>query len=265
MIVRVFKMQERHVVICPVCQNTKWAEVYKIKRYNIGECAVCGFARIDPLPAEESRPEFYSKEEVIDRNSKKHAPLQRFSRTMKSLFRKVMKHDKSRVFYDKLRRYLPPRSKILDIGCGDGTFLKMAKKQFICSGIEISEYLAALAKEEDGIKIMVGNFLVADFSYQKYDGITLISILEHLDDPAGALKKCFDLMNEGSLLLIKTVNYSSLNRTVKKENWTGFRPPDHVVYFNPSNIKKLLKKVGFTKIKISAWAFSDNMYCDAWK
>ncbi len=184
---------------------------------------------------------------------------------MKSLSRKVMKRDKSRMFYDKLCRYLPPRSKILDIGCGDGSFLKMAKKQFICSGIEISEYLAALAKEDDGIKIIAGNFLITDFGGQKYDGITLISLLEHLGDPARALKRCFDLMNDGGLLLTKTVNYGCLNRIVKKENWTGFRPPDHVVYFSPSNIKRLLKKIGFTKIKISAWAFNDNMYCDAWK
>jgi len=253
------------MLICPVCQNTKWKAAYKIKQYDIEECAVCGFARIDPLPAEESRPEFYSKEEVIDRNTKKHTPLQRFSRTMKSFSRKVTKYDKSRMFYDKLRRYLPPRSKILDIGCGDGSFLKMAKKQFICSGIDISEYFAALAKEDDAIKVITGNFLLTDFGGQKYDGITLISLLEHLDDPARALKKCFDLMNDGGILLAKTVNYGCLNRIVKKGNWTGFRPPDHVVYFNPSNIKSLLKKAGFTKIKISAWPFNDNMYCDAWK
>lgn len=257
-------MQERHMFVCPVCQNTKWAEAYKIKRYSIGECTVCGFARIDPLPVEESRPEFYSKEEVVERNNKKRALLRRSLRAIKSLFRKAARYDKSKVFYDKLRRYLPPRSKILDIGCGDGTFLKTAKERFNCSGIEISEYLAALAKEGD-MNIMVGNFLAADFGGQKYDGITLISILEHLDDPAGALNKCFDLMNKGGSLLIKTVNYSSINRAIKKENWTGFRPPDHVVYFSPSNLKQLLKKIGFSKIKFSAWASNDNMYCDAWK
>ena len=258
-------MQERRMLICPVCQNTKWEAAYKIKQYDIEKCTVCGFARVDPLPAQESRPELYSKEEVIGRNTKERSPLQRFSRAMKSLPKKAMRYDKSKIFYNKLLRYLPPHSKILDIGCGDGSFLKLAKKQFVCSGIEISEYLAALAKEEGGIKVMVGNFLVTDFGNQKYDGVMLISILEHLDDPAGALKKCFGLMSDGGLLLMKTVNYGCLNRMAKGKNWTGFRPPDHVVYFRPSNIKRLLEKIGFTKVKISAWAFNDNMYCDARK
>lgn len=258
-------MQERRMLTCPVCRNTKWKAAYKIKRYDIGECAVCGFARADPLPAQESRPEFYSKEEVIGRNTKKHSPLQRFSRAMKSLPKKAMKYDKSRIFYNKLRRCLPAHSKILDIGCGDGRFLKLAKKRFVCSGIEISEYLAALARQEAGIKVMAGDFMVTDFGDQKYEGITLVSILEHLDDPAEALKKCLSIMNDGGLLLVKTVNYGCLNRMVKGISWTGFRPPDHVIYFSPSNIKRLLEEIGFTRVKIFAWAFNDNMYCDARK
>ena len=64
---------------------------------------------------------------------------------------------------------------------------------------------------------------------------------------------------------MKTVNYNCLNRKIKKESWTGFRPPDHVVYFNPSNLELLLKKMGFKKIKISAMPFNDNMYCEAIK
>jgi 2-polyprenyl-3-methyl-5-hydroxy-6-metoxy-1,4-benzoquinol methylase len=151
------------------------------------------------------------------------------------------------------------------VGCGDGSFLRLAKKQFACTGIEISEYLAALARKQDDIKVMVGNFLATDFANEKYGGITLISLLEHLDDPMQAIKKCFDLMDNGGVLLMKTVNYGCLNRRIKREGWTGFRPPDHIIYFNPSNLKRLLSKIGFTKIKISAWAFNDNMYCDAWK
>jgi 2-polyprenyl-3-methyl-5-hydroxy-6-metoxy-1,4-benzoquinol methylase len=250
---------------CPVCENTKWRETYQIEQWNIGECAVCGFARIDPLPTRESRPEHYSKERVIKRNIKKKTPPQRFSRAMKWLFSKAINRNKSEIFYNKLSHYLSPGAKVLDIGCGDGTFLKLAKKQFTCAGIEISEYLATLAKKQGDIEVMIGNFLTTDFTNERYDGITLISLLEHLDNPIQAIKKCFDLLSNGGVLLMKTVNYGCLNRRIKKESWTGFRPPDHIIYFTPSNLKHFLKKIGFTKIRISAWTFSDNMYCDAWK
>lgn len=253
------------MLTCPVCGTTKWKKIYKIDQWDIGECTVCGFARIVPLPTRESRPGRYSKEKVIERNIKRKSSAQRFSRAMRRLFSRIINRNKNEIFYNKLSRYLSPGAEVLDVGCGDGSFLKLAKKRFTCTGIEISEYLRALAGRQSDIKVLVGNFLTTDFSSEKYDGITLISLLEHLDDPAQAVKKCFDLLNKGGVLSMKTVNYSCLNRRIKKEDWTGFRPPDHMVYFTPSNLKSFLKKIGFSKIRISAWAFNDNMYCDVWK
>lgn len=183
---------------------------------------------------------------------------------MKRFFNKLMSRDKSGIFLRKFFLYLSPGAKILDIGCGDGSFIKQAKEKFDCMGLEISEYLASLARK-NGLNIIVGNFLLTDFANEKYDGITLISLLEHLGDPEVAMKKCFSLLNKGGVLLIKTVNYGCLNRRIKRGNWTGFRPPDHIIYFTPPSLKRLLRKIGFTKIKISSWAFNDNMYCDAWK
>jgi predicted SAM-dependent methyltransferase len=104
-----------------------------------------------------------------------------------------------------------------------------------------------------------------EFKSEEYDGVTLISLLEHLDDPLQAVKKCFEFLRPGGVLLLKTVNYNCLNRRAKKAGWTGFRPPDHVVYFNPYNLRLLLKKAGFKKINISAMPFNDNMYCEAWR
>lgn len=253
------------MIDCPVCHHGKWSEIYKIDPWTIKECVVCGFAKIDPTPAQESRPAFFSNENISKRALKKHTRSQKFSRFMKRVSNKVLRRGKSEIFYKVLSAHLFPGAKILDIGCGDGSFLALAGKKFICSGIEISDYLAGLAKAREGLIIKKGNFLEADFEGEKYDGITLISFLEHLIDPLKALQKCFDLLSERGMLLIKTVNYACANRKIKKENWTGFRPPDHAVYFSPLNLKRILKGIGFKKIKVTSWIFNDNMYCLAWK
>lgn len=250
---------------CPVCENTSWAGVYKISRWDIKECLFCGFARIDPMPSGFMRPELYSESNVVARNTKKRSAQQKFFAAAKRFFSRIGRRNKSAIFYEKLSKYLASGSNILDIGCGDGSFLKLAKQSFVPTGIEISEYLSRLAREEKDIQIITGDFLALDMGNEKFDGITLISILEHLRDPAQALKKCFDLLRAGGILLIKTVNYGCLNRIARKGTWSGFRPPDHVVYFTPYNLTRLLKKTGFSKTKISAWPFNDNMYCDAWK
>lgn len=252
-------------VSCPVCGSERWIKRYKIDRWDIKECAVCGFARIDPMPQRETRPDYYSREKVDERNVRQKSFLQKLSRLLKRFFANMSGRSKSGIFYKRLCRNLSAGSRILDIGCGDGTFLEMAKKRFICSGIEVSEYLASLAEKKNGMNIFTGNFMDMDLPAGKYDGITLISLLEHLDEPAQAVKKCFDMLNKGGVLLMKTVNYNCLNRKIKKARWAGFRPPDHMVYFNPSNLRSLLKDSGFGKVNISAWPFNDNMYCEALK
>lgn len=253
------------MLVCPVCGKNKWRKAYKIDRWDIEECLFCAFAEINPMPDRKNRSDDYSEKKVLERNIKKRSVITGFFRAVKQKINKVTGRNKSGIFYKKLCEFLPKGSGILDIGCGDGSFLNLAKEGYDCAGIEISEYLAMQAGKIPNLKIITGNFLTADFTGKKYDGITLISLLEHLDDPAEALNKCFYLMNRGGVLLIKTVNYDSLNRKIRKENWTGFRPPDHTVYFSPSNLKDILKKAGFGKVKVSASPFSDNMYCDAWK
>ncbi len=253
------------MIICPVCGSKIWIDRYKIDRWTIKECDTCGFAHIDPMPIREDRAECYSEEKVIERNVKEKNSLQKLSRCLKRLFGKATKRDKSAIFYNKLSQYLAPKSKILDIGCGDGSFMCKAKEKFDCTGIEISDYLASLAEKKPGIKVITGNFLNTEFKSEEYDGVTLISLLEHLDDPLQAIKKCYGFLRQGGILLLKTVNYDCLNRKIKKYGWTGFRPPDHAIYFDPSNLELLLKKVGFKKIKISSMPFNDNMYCEAWK
>ena len=258
-------MHKKRMLVCPVCGTAKWTVPYKISQWEIGECVTCGFARIDPLPTTEGREEQFTEEKIHKRNTKKRTILRRFLRDLKQQFSKITGRTKHAIFYQKLSRYLVPNAKVLDIGCGDGGALHTAKDKFICTGIDISDYQADLVKKQGYAKSIAGNFLTVDFGNEKYDGITLISLLEHLDDPKVALETCYRLLNNNGVLLLKSVNYSCLNRRVRSEKWTGFRPPDHVVYFSPSNLKKLLKKIGFTKIKISAWPFADTMYCDAWK
>ena len=258
-------VEKRQMLECPVCENKKWEKIYQIDNWSIKKCSICGFACLDPLPHHESRPDYFSEEKIVLNNAKKRTGLKKFSRTLKSFFKNLTKRDKSQIFVDKLCHYLPKDAEILDIGCGDGSFLRKAKNNFTGTGIEISDYLASLAKKDSDLTIFSGDFIDTDFKGKKFKGITLISLLEHLDDPRQAMQKCFDLLDKNGVLLLKTVNYGCLNRWVIGKEWTGFRPPDHLVYFTPTNLICMLKKIGFSKIKFNAWPLNDNMYCDAIK
>lgn len=255
---------KKETVICPVCGNSGWREAYAVCQWNIYECLFCRFAAIIPAPEMAKREEFYNEEAVVGRNTKKLSLSRCFSRCMKQAGKSMFGRNKSGIFYEKLKRYIPAGSKVLDVGCGDGSFISLANQKYACAGIEISEYLSDGARKR-GLEVMTGDFMAMDFGTEKYDGITFVSLLEHLVDPMKAVRKCFGLLNNNGVLLIKTVNYSCLNRRIKRQRWTGLRPPDHVVYFSPSNLRTLLQKAGFSRITISAYPFNDSMYCDAVK
>ncbi len=152
------------MTICPACGSKVWIKRYRIDGWTIEECNTCGFAKIDPMPVRESRAGCYSEENIVGRNVKRKNYLQKFSRLLKRLFSKATRRDKSAIFYNKLRRHLRLKSKILDIGCGDGSFICKAKEGFVCTGIEISDYLAFLEEKLPGIKVITGNFLNIEFS-----------------------------------------------------------------------------------------------------
>lgn len=249
---------------CPVCANFIWKTIYKIKSWDVLECKQCDFARIYPFPEMTNRKEYYSKAKVIERNIQKSFG-KRFLGYPKFFLKKLNHRDKHKIFSNKFFRYLSPGAKVLDIGCGDGSFLETLKHTFHCTGIEISEYLGNLAKNRGNIDVFIGNLLTSSFPLKQVDGITLISLIEHVADPARIFQKCYELLNPNGVFLLKTVNYNCLNRKIMREKWNGFRPPDHMIYFSPGNLKQTLQKVGFQKIKISAFPFNDNMYCDARK
>lgn len=238
---------------------------YKISEWSIERCPHCQFAKIDPLPTQTSRPVFYSKDNIQQRFKKKRSPARQLFKTLKSWTNNTFHWNKSSIFQQKIEHYVKKGGKVFDVGCGDGSFLNQIRDNYQCYGIEISDYLAERAVERGMTNVKTGNFLTMDLGADRYDALTMISIIEHIDQPKVALQQCFDHLKDGGVLLLKTPNYNCLLRSMMGKKWSGLRPPDHVVYFNPTNLKKLLKDIGFKKFKTRAWPMSDNMYIDAWK
>ena len=116
-----------------------------------------------------------------------------------------------------------------------------------------------------GIPVHVGDFCTYNFGDQRFNAITMVSLLEHLHDPVLALQRCYALLEAAGVLIIKTVNHAGLNRHLLGSRWSGYRPPDHLVYFSPRNLRRLLRQIGFTKVTTRAAPFNDSFYCFAHK
>ena len=102
-----------------------------------------------------------------------------------------------------IRKNLGLGDKILDVGCSDGGFLEFLGNGYRRFGIEIHEGARELARAKD--IVMVGNnFDVLDKMIGKYDAVTAIDIIEHVQDPYLFLVKLSRVVREGGVIIVSS-------------------------------------------------------------
>ena len=251
--------------LCPWCSDATTRHLHRIDSWDIQQCAGCGLARIQPYPSLESRPEFYSEPAISARKERQRRGFgSRVAAYARHWLRRLSGRTKGTIFLRELQRRLPAGSSVLDIGCGTGAVLTTARAHYRCTGIEISAHLADQARAL-GVEVLVGNFCEYPFAERRFDALTMISLIEHLHTPREALRRCFELLAAEGVLLLKTVNHGGLNRRVLGAKWSGYRPPDHLVYFDPATLRRALSEIGFRDITLHAPLLNDSFYCCARK
>jgi SAM-dependent methyltransferase len=136
--------------------------------------------------------------------------------------------------------------KLLDLGCGDGRFLAKAAHQFDVMGVELSARAAESARAlVPGAPILVGPVTEAAIPQGSFDLVTQFGYIEHEWQPIAGLEVAFRALKQGGVLVIKTPNYASWNRSVMGEDWCGIHIPSHNNYFTPLTLGRMLRQTGF--------------------
>jgi SAM-dependent methyltransferase len=149
-----------------------------------------------------------------------------------------------------LNRYfrLPARPKHVDVGCALGSMLEVAKAAGWDSvGVETSEFAAKYASEHTGCPVHAGTLQKAAFPSESFDVVTLMDVIEHVAEPSELLSEIHRILRPGGALFIVTPNFASFFVWIFGRNAYGVWPDQHVVYFQPSTIRKILRQVGFAK------------------
>ena len=164
---------------------------------------------------------------------------------------------------------------VLDVGCARGTLLqhlyqKSAKSgvRLVPLGIEVSREQAMSAKTElsaIGGQVVFANALdgIDSLEENSIDLVIMCSFLEHESRPLSCLKGLHRVMAADGVAIVKVPNFSSWNRRIRGNQWSGFRFPDHVNYFTPRTLKRLAHEAGFQVIRqniLDCFPLSDNMY-----
>lgn len=132
------------------------------------------------------------------------------------------------------------RRQLLDIGCGDGSFLLKAKRKgWDVVGTELNPTLARAAGIEvyDSIEMIPAE--------QRFDCITLWHSLEHLPHPSTTLTRLAAMLSSQGTLLIAVPDAGGLQASVFGARWFHLDVPRHLYHFNKRALSHLLEKTGF--------------------
>jgi SAM-dependent methyltransferase len=125
---------------------------------------------------------------------------------------------------------------LVDIGCGDGSFLVEARRKgWRVLGTEINARIPAPGLEIWGsIDELVPK--------APFDCITLWHSLEHLRDPVGGLRQLRSLLKPEGTLILAVPNASGAQARLFGEHWLHLDVPRHLHHFSPESLRRTLER-----------------------
>jgi len=235
-------------VVCPLCgRDHRLIHVFEVQttqRYAIARCDACDFTFSTPRPTPNQLRDFYSST-YFKRSSEA---------TLGYVDYRGMAEANARRMWGTLNSYVrldhvSPR-RILDVGCATGGFLAEARSSgWDCTGLELSQDAANVARREFGLSVLEGDLTCAALRQGSFGLITMWHVLEHLIDPREAIGQARALLDPCGLLFIELPNWNSLGRVVRRRSWSQLKPPEHINYFTPGSLRRLLARHGFAVLR----------------
>lgn len=136
--------------------------------------------------------------------------------------------------------------KILDVGCGGGSYLYRLKEWgWDAYGVEPSE---TGVKQARSLGLNVAHGMVEDGRFENnfFDVIHLSNVVEHLPKPKETFREIRRILKPEGIVYLTVPNTRSLVFWLFRENWYALDAPRHVISYSPKTLRRLAEATGFT-------------------
>lgn len=249
------RIEVEEIPNCPVCSSDRFAEHTVGFDYEIQTCSnpwrfvicdECHHIWLNPRPAIDALSIIYPPTYYAYNYKEKVNPIAL----------------KGKEFLDRLKMKailgnIPhtPKS-FLDIGCGDGRFLKVMENYGVEKaqnyGLELDPNIVKPLADE-GYQVLCERVEDTDkIPARNFDLVTMFHVIEHVDDPGVVIKRVADWLSDDGIFAIETPNIDSLDKRIFEDHyWGGYHIPRHWNLFNAHTLTQLLEQNGLRVVDIS--------------
>ncbi|MBN1566218.1 MAG: class I SAM-dependent methyltransferase [Acidobacteria bacterium] len=255
-------------IACPICRTPDCIACFQgIDRlfglargkFSLFRCLSCACVFLDPLPEESALADYYPAEYWWSEESTSRGVIARLFHSLEKSYREFVIKDHVRFLDFCARKNGAKGKRLLDVGCGSGSFLHSAQFHgFIPHGMDVSARAVEIVKKQYGYPARQGRIGEDIWEGNRFDFITMFHVLEHLPDPRLGLKYAGDLLNPGGTLVIQVPNITSAQARFFGSRWHGIDVPRHVINYSPKALGSLLQEMGYEFQILSRFSLRDN-------
>ncbi len=236
---------------CQLCGSSERSVKFGDGAFRVLTCSGCGLVYVTPRLQGQALLDVYDAGYWRSDNPKQrgYADYAREAELYLKTFGKRMK---------LVARHLPPRARVLDVGCAAGYFLRVAQRHgHDVHGVEMSAAIAGEAVRALGAdRVHIGTLddavAAKGHAARSFDLVTLWDVVEHVPEPQPLLRTIHGLLKPGGKLLLETQNVASRWARLLGRRWHHYKHDEHLYHFDPSTIRRLLGDCGFDVLELGS-------------
>ncbi|MDO8755322.1 MAG: class I SAM-dependent methyltransferase, partial [Anaerolineales bacterium] len=148
----------------------------------------------------------------------------------------------NRFFATLARRYGRRGARLLEVGSGLGHLVAQLEDTFETVGIDLNHWAV---KESRSVvnrsSLQTASAQELPFTNNSFNVVIIKHIVEHLPDPAKAIREIGCVTETGGILILATPNLDSLLKPWKGEKWIGYQDPTHISLKQPEDWLDLIR------------------------